>query len=125
METLAAAAARGEDPIGLCVVVDARSGRVLSTWRGHAARSHPDGTAPAVAARAAQGHRNRIILLRDARGPSREPPVPQDRQIGSWRTAAHFGSGRQTLHRDTHGSTGLALRSRGHRSGHRDERLLV
>ena len=39
---------------------------MLSTWRGHAARSHPDGTAPAVAARAAQGHRNRIILLRDA-----------------------------------------------------------
>jgi PASTA domain len=83
IETLPAAAARGEDPIGLCVVVDARSGRVLSTWRGHAARSHPDGTAPAVAARAAQGHRNRIILLRDARRPSREPPVTQDQQIGS------------------------------------------
>ena len=29
------------------------------------------------------------------------------------------------FHRDTHGSTGLVLRSRGHRSGHRDERLLM
>ena len=57
-----------------------RSRRVLSTWRGHAARSHSDGTAPAVAARAAQGHRNRIILLRDALVPPAAIPGSQDRR---------------------------------------------
>jgi PASTA domain len=82
VETLPGIGARTDAPTGICVVVDARSGRVLTTWRGTAARPTRRATPRSAQGRAAITHRERIILLRDARVPSVDPPV-FGLQIGS------------------------------------------
>jgi hypothetical protein len=82
IETLPTGATRTESPTGVCVVVDARTGRVLTKWNGHAARAPKTGLAASAGAREARVTRERIILLRDARVPSVDPPV-FGLQIGS------------------------------------------
>jgi hypothetical protein len=82
IETLPGIGTRTDAPTGLCVVVDARSGRVLTTWRGTAAHATTRAGRRSAQGRAAITHRERIILLRDARVPSVDPPV-FGLQIGS------------------------------------------
>ena len=92
VETAGAATQGEDDPSGLCVVVDARTGRVLTTWRGSAARTSRRRAARPAAARAASmrqvgvtpGVRSApIIRLNDKLAPG---PQTEGGPYGFWRS---------------------------------------
>ena len=84
VETLPAGATRREAPTGLCVVIDAHSGRVLSTWRGNAARSFaPSAARGGPRARSAKVLFEQTIAMNDATRPSPRPPVVPELETGS------------------------------------------
>ena len=97
IETLPRRALRAETPAGLCVVVDARTGSVLTTWHGHAARpprrtltrsasAHPARVRRAIMIPGVR--RGPVIALNDGRAPTSDPPVfglQKGGPYGSWR----------------------------------------
>lgn len=63
IETLGAGAPRSESPpTGICVVLDARTGRVLTTWRGTAARPPERASARSARARAPRAQNARLLI---------------------------------------------------------------
>ena len=91
IETLGAVAKGDDAPTGICVVVDARTGKVLTTWRGHAARAPQRGAARSAASHAA-GARQARVIPGVRRGPvivldDKLAPAPQTvgGRYGTWR----------------------------------------
>lgn len=113
------AVAKGDDaPTGLCVVVDARTGRVLTTWKGNAAPAsarHIARSAGAVAVAASGLRRSVTIVVNDAQKPA-PPPTSQDPPTFGIEIGSHYGDwGRQAArvrHRPLRWPTGTPARRR-------------